>query len=253
MQSVSPMMFDLQPKAAHPKRVVRTAYTDERELLNDILWLYNGGDGVDLDPCYSIGRFWQGLPQPKFKFDLRPQLAEVGRASSDNLPIENESINSVMFDPPFLVLPDGYKAAMVERFTSYQTLDELQSHYTNSLKEFYRIMVDGGLLLFKCQDLIFNHKAFMTHVFIINQAESIGFFCHDVIILVRDNVLLSGKVRNQEHARKTHSYYVVLSKGRSNPCVQRTATPRASRLVLFPMANCHRRRVAQPAAASADR
>lgn len=48
-------MFDVKPKAAHPKRVIKTTYTNERELLNDVLWLYNNGEGVDVDPCYSVG------------------------------------------------------------------------------------------------------------------------------------------------------------------------------------------------------
>ena len=205
-------MFDIQPKAAHPKRVVRTVYKDERELLNDVLWLYNGGHGVDVDPCYSVGRFWKGLPQPKYKFDVVPQLPEVKQADCTNLPLENESVKSVMFDPPFVTYPSD-TSIITNRFSAFETLEDLKDMYIESLSEFYRVLAPKGLLIFKCQDLVHNHRQFLTHVFVINRAEIEGFFCHDCIILMRDNVLLSPHVQKQQHARKTHSYYLVFSKG----------------------------------------
>lgn len=205
-------MFNVQPKASHPKRVVRTAYTDERELLNDILWLYNNGEGVDVDPCYSVGRFWKGLPGPKYRFDVAPRSANVVQADCTNLPIENEQVNSVMFDPPFVTYPSE-TSIITNRFSAFKTLDELKDMYIESLSEFYRILKPKGLLIFKCQDLVHNHRQFLTHNFVINRAEIEGFFCHDCIVLIRDNVLLSPHVKKQQHARKTHSYFLVFSKG----------------------------------------
>ena len=90
---------------------------------------------------------------------------------------------------------------------------DLKEMYIESMSEFYRVLSDKGLLIFKCQDLVYNHKQFLTHVFVINRAEIEGFFCHDCIVLIRDNVLLSAHIQKQQHARKTHSYYLVFSKG----------------------------------------
>jgi len=205
-------MFNLQPKASHPKRVIRTTYTDERDLLNDILFLYNHGEGVDVDPCYSVGRFWKGLPQPKYKFDLAPQLPEVQQADCTNLPLEPGQVKSIMFDPPFVTYPSD-TSIITNRFSAFKTLDDLKNMYIESLSEFYRVLKNKGLLIFKCQDLVHNHKQFLTHTFVINRAEMEGFFCHDCIILIRDNVLLSPHIQKQQHARKTHSYYLVFSKG----------------------------------------
>ena len=214
MQDQSPMMFDLQPSASAPKRVIRTTYTDEREMLNDILWLYNNGKGVSLDPCYSVGRFWQGLPQPELKFDIAPQVEGVNQASCDNLPIQDNSVNSIMFDPPFVIgVGESANGIITNRFSGFKNLDELKSLYINSLKEFYRILIDKGLLIFKCQDTVTSSKQFLTHVFIVNEAERLGYYVKDLFILVRDSAIVDPKWGAQQHARKTHSYYVVLFKG----------------------------------------
>jgi hypothetical protein len=213
------MMFDVQPRAAHPKRVIRTTYTDERELLNDVLWLYNGGRGVDVDPCYSTGRFWQGLPEPKYKFDLSPQTPETVQSDCTLLPLGPGQVHSIMFDPPFVTDPSK-TSIITNRFTAFDTLDDLKDMYIESLSEFYRILADGGLLIVKCQDLVHYHKQFLTHVFVIERAEMEGFTNHDCIILIRDNVLLSAHVQKQQHARKTHSYYLVFSKGHKNPSLR---------------------------------
>lgn len=204
-------MFDVKPKAAHPKRVIKTTYTNERELINDVLWLYNNGEGVDVDPCYSVGNFWKGLPQPKHKFDLEPKLPEVKKADCTNLPFENETVKSIMFDPPFVTYPSE-TSIITNRFSAFKTLEELQDMYTESLSEFYRILENKGLLIFKCQDLVHNHKQFLTHNFVINRAEIEGFYSRDCIILVRDRAILSPHIQKQQHARKTHSYYLVFQK-----------------------------------------
>lgn len=211
-------MLDVPQKAAHPSRVIRTAYTNERKLINDILFLYNNGNGVDIDPCYSTGRFWTGLPPPKYKFDLIPRFRDVCRADCVSLPIRSGVGKSIMFDPPFVTNPSK-TSIITNRFSAFNTLNDLKIMYQNSLREFYRVLTPNGLLVFKCQDLVYSHKQFLTHVFVINEAESIGFICHDCIILIRDNVLLSPRVKIQQHARKTHSYYLVFRKNKfSTPC-----------------------------------
>jgi hypothetical protein len=214
MQSTSPMLFELETQAASPKRLIRTTYTDEREMLNDILYLYNGGKGVDVDPCYSIGRFWQGLPQPKHKFDLEPQVEGTIKSSCANLPLASSSVKSIMFDPPFLIgIGESTSGKMLARFSGFKNMAELKSLYTNSLKEFYRILEDKGLLIFKCQDTVTSGKQFLTHVFIVNEAEKMGYYVRDLFILVRDSAIVDPRWGEQQHARKTHSYYVVLFKG----------------------------------------
>jgi hypothetical protein len=208
-------LFAIEPKARHPRRVVKTAYFDEKDLINDLMWLHNSAQPFDVDPTYSTGRFWQGLPEPVYKFDLSPQLPEVNQSDCRNLPFESGQVGSIMFDPPFITEGTS-KSKIKQRFTAFQSLDELKQMYSESLKEFYRILRPNGLLVFKCQDITYYHKQFLTHVWLINVATQIGFYSKDLFILIRDNVLLGAHIKKQQHARKTHSYFVVLKKAPPN-------------------------------------
>jgi len=160
-------MFKIEQKARHPKRVVKTAYFDEKELINDLMWLHNNGQPFDVDPTYSVGRFWEGLPEPIHKFDLSPQLPDVKQANSRALPFLDRQVKSIMFDPPFIT-EGGNNSKIKNRFTSFDTIDDLKNMYAESLEEFYRILAPNGIVVFKCQDLTHWHKQFLTHVWIVN-------------------------------------------------------------------------------------
>lgn len=192
---------------------VKTTYTDETALISNILGLYNNREGVDLDPCYSKGRFWKGLPQPRLKFDFKPQTKDTVQADVRNLPLEGSTINSIMFDPPFVIgIGKSTGGIMRNRFSGFRDLNELMEMYTSSLYEFFRIMNKKGLLIFKCQDTVTSGKQFATHIFIVNTAVNIGYMLEDIFILVKDRAMIDPKWNGQKHARKTHCYYLVLRK-----------------------------------------
>lgn len=53
----------------------------------------------------------------------------------------------------------------------------------------------------------------MSHVFIINEAEKLGFYTRDMFILVKKNRLMAQwQIDNQKNARKFHSYFLVFEK-----------------------------------------
>jgi hypothetical protein len=96
----------------------------------------------------------------------------------------------MMFDPPFLATKgksltsadDNNK--INKRFSVFPTEKELHQFYINSLNEFYRILKTGGILIFKCQDKVSSSIQYLSHVFIINNAENIGFYSKDIFILL---------------------------------------------------------------------
>ena len=192
---------------------VRTTYTDEAELIGDMLGLYNGGKTVELDPCYSIGRFWNNFEKPKLKFDLIPQVEGVMEADCTNLPLANDSINSIMFDPPFMIgIGKSASGILTKRFSGFKSLQELQNLYSRSLIEFRRILNKDGLIFFKCQDTVTSGKQFFAHIFIINMAIAFDYIAEDLFVLVRNRAMIDPKWNGQKHARKTHSYFLVLRK-----------------------------------------
>lgn len=138
---------------------------------------------------------------------------------SRNLPLEDASINCMMFDPPFLAttgrsLTENSKNNIInKRFGVYSSEKELHQFYIDSLKEAYRVLMDRGILIFKCQDKISSGKQYMSHCFVYNEARKIGFYPKDLFILLSKNrIVADWQLKNQKNARKFHSYFWVFEK-----------------------------------------
>lgn len=193
--------------------MIETVSESQTEILNNIIKLYCP-EGFDLDPTYSTGVFYKGVPEPRLKYDLEPQKAGVAQSDCRGLPLSNNSLNSVVFDPPFVCgsVGNGKPGIIKSRFGYYRNVPELWDFYRKSLVEFYRILKTEGILVFKCQDTIESCKQYLSHIEIIAYAYNIGFYPLDLFILLARNVLVSPSQTNQQHARKSHSYFLVFKK-----------------------------------------
>jgi hypothetical protein len=198
---------------------VKSVYNSNFDTIKNIMHLYNI-EQFDLDCTYSKGSFWKDLPPPKQKSDLFPVNDSVISASSEDLPFEDGSMNSIMYDPPFVIAGKTYKdnkegsSIMAKRFEGYNTYTDLTNNYYNSLKELYRVCAKGGYVVMKCQDTVSGGKNHFSHCLIMNMAIEIGFYPRDLFIL-NSNVRLNSfgtKWTKQEHARKYHSYFWVFEK-----------------------------------------
>ena len=205
--------MDFNQDTLFGKKVISSIGYDEQEMIRDIIYLHSPIKKIDLDPCYSIGNFYKdGIKKPKYIFDKYPQTNDCIQAESHSLPVENESVETIMFDPPFVFGIHGKaeENIMAKRFTIFKDFDELKNMYFNSLKEFYRILKKRGIVIFKCQDYT-DSKTTMTHCHVFNWAEQNGFYAKDVFILFSKNRIFNPNVE-QRHSRKFHSYYWVFQK-----------------------------------------
>ena len=198
---------------------VKSVYETNHDVIKNIMELYNI-EQFDLDCTYSKGSFWKGLPQPKFKSDLYPINETIIQANSENLPFEDRSMKSVLYDPPFVISGKSFKenidgsSIIAKRFNGYTSFKSLKENYYKTLKELYRLCEDGGFVVMKCQDTVSGGKQHLTHVMVINMSIRLGFYPKDFFILT-SNVRINsfgGKWKKQEHARKYHCYFVVLQK-----------------------------------------
>lgn len=205
-----------------PKTISTISY-NEQEIIRDILHLHAAGADIDCDPTYSIGNFYKrGLAAPEYKFDLYPQVPGVVGARSDNLPLKEKSVNVLMFDPPFIIsgINDmcpkerDERHIIPKRFSGFMNFQELKKMYTLSLKEFFRVVAPGGIVIFKCQDVVSACKNHFTHSWLMLKAIELGFMPVDLFILLARTRLKSGKWKTQQHARKYHSYFWVFKKGK---------------------------------------
>lgn len=192
----------------------RTVNRNDQDIITSIIKLHNNGENFEVDPTYSKGVFWEGLTPPRLKFDINPVVEGVEKASATNLPLEAESVQSIMFDPPFVVrVKSEAKGIIHNRFSSFTSIPSLWEFYREALEEFYRILKPGGIVAFKCQDTIDGGREYWSHYMVMKFAFELGYKVKDLFILYRgDNVLFSPNMKVQQHARKTHCYYIVLEK-----------------------------------------
>lgn len=193
--------------------VIKSISFDEGEILRNIQELHCP-DWFEVDPCYSVGRFYDdfGIPKPKYKFDINPQISGVIEANANRLPFENQTVNSIMFDPPFLAgeNSDGENTGIIcSRFSQFKSITELWLWYQECIIEFKRILKPNGVLIFKNQDTVSSAKQYFSHCHIMNLAVRSGFYPKDLFILLAKSRIIGGNHHKQQHARKFHCYYWV--------------------------------------------
>jgi len=196
-------------------KIIKTTSYEQTEILQDVIKLYCP-NGFDLDPTYSKGNFYKnGIPIPKLKFDINPQTEDTKYGDCTKLPLDDMSINSIIFDPPFIagIQNKSDDGIIINRFGSFKNVSkELWNMYHNALREFYRILKPNGVLVFKCQDTIDSCKQCLSHVEVINYAIRIGFYPKDLFVLLARSRLIGKYHHKQQHARKFHSYFIVFIK-----------------------------------------
>ena len=196
---------------------IKSIAWNQEDIIRSITTLYCP-DGFDCDPTYSKGQFYKTIPKPRLRFDIEPETDDCVAADCRHLPLEGESLNTLMFDPPFVAAqPTGEATGIItKRFGYYKNVQtELWGMYHEALKEFYRVLKVGGVLVVKCQDTVDSGKQCLSHVEIINTALMLGFYPKDLFILLARNRLIGDTHGNQQHARKYHSYFIVFIKQQS--------------------------------------
>ena len=190
--------------------IIKSVYETDTEILNGISNLYLQGNEFDLDPTYSKGVFYKTFKEPNLKSDLMPQVEGVIQSDCRKLWLNENSINSICFDPPFLFRnrPSVNNDVNCNRFSYFKTYKELLLMYEYSLLEFYRVLNKKGIVAFKCQDMT-DDKLYLTHCDMMNFIARCGFKAIDLFILVAKNRIYHSETI-QRHARKFHSYWYVL-------------------------------------------
>lgn len=191
-----------------------------------VLALYVEKGSSIADVTYGNGAFWKSVP-PKayrvFRSDLNPKLKETRVADSRALPYADDSMDCVVFDPPYMHTPGGTAHDGHQNFEAYyknngSNTTEKKYHeavldlYFMSAKEAWRVLRRDGCYIVKCQDEVCAGKQRLTHVEIINHLSEMAFVAEDIFVLVRENRPGVSRILKQKHARKNHSYFLVFRK-----------------------------------------
>ena len=191
------------------KNSIKTISYDQTEILAWIMTLYNNRHPFDCDLTASKCIFWKSLPKPQYLYDKYPQVEGVKPLSEADL-LPNESFNSIVFDLQFIV-SNGAMSKIKERFTHFESVDELYQANDEMLERSYRLLSEQGLLVVKTMDICHGNKQVWISDYVIKKAYELGFEMIEKFILL-SNLRLFARTHHQNVARKYHSYFLVFKK-----------------------------------------
>lgn len=212
--------------------VVRNISFDQSEILYNIMQLYNNGEPFECDITASELKFYKKtkgdnyeIPEPKILMDVYPQRDDIFQIDKwGKLPLENESVSSIVVDLPFVVSPANSPSATKEikegscliykRFNGYYPVDNLYYSYYHWLSECFRVLKKNGICIFKCQSCISGGIRHNTEEFSFMAAQRIGFKMIDKFTLqAKARLISSNKYKNgQKHSRSYTSQFLIFKK-----------------------------------------
>jgi hypothetical protein len=210
--------------------IIKNISFDQSEILWNIMQLYNDGKPFDCDMTaselkfYGPGRGQYEIPVPKILFDVYPQSENIQKIEKwGDLPLEDNSIHSIVIDLPFVVSPANSPSAVnpnkgsqliARRFAAYYPVDNLYLSYYNWLRNAYRVLDEGGICVFKEQSVISGGIRHNTDEFSYMAAERVGFKMVDKFILeAKARLISNAKYKDgQKHSRSFTSQFLVFVK-----------------------------------------
>ena len=129
--------------------MISTINYSQHEIIKNIITLHLGGQDIECDPTYSKGNFYKGINKPIYRYDLYPKGQDVIESCSTSLPLSKASLNSLIFDPPFLATTGpslkikNNSNCINKRFSVFDNESLLHEYYSESIKEFFKSFKKG--------------------------------------------------------------------------------------------------------------
>jgi hypothetical protein len=209
--------------------VVRSCHLgDNSGVFPQILQLHVAKGSVVADITYGRGVFWKYVP--KDDYTVLASDLKLG-IRWDDLPHDDQVADAVVFDPPYM---EGLYRSSTDALAGSGTHQAFQQAYSNSdsqspkalrkyhdavlqaylsvMPEVKRVLRPSGKFIVKCQDEVSANRQKLTHVELIWAYEKHGFYCKDLFVVMRTNAPAVSRLVKQEHARKSHSYFLVFER-----------------------------------------
>jgi hypothetical protein len=196
------------------------------DVFPEILALHVADGAIVADVTFGKGVFWKNVVANRYRL-----LATDLKCGVDcrQLPYDDGSLDCVVLDPPYM---EGLFRSAASQLAGGGTHGAFRDHYSNGKRtaggpkyheavldlyfragaEARRVLRPNGVLIVKCQDEVSANRQRLTHVEIINEYEANGFYTKDLFVVVRCNRPAVSRLRQQAHARKNHSYFLVFVK-----------------------------------------
>lgn len=214
--------------------LILSAYqADSSELFPLILDLHVEDHVRVADVTHGKGVFWQNVDLDDRNIELL--TSDIEQKTTDltlqgdcrKLPYTDNSLDCVILDPPYA---EGYfrgHRGQLAGNGSHRKFREAYSGerehtgagkyhqavldmYFEGGKEAKRVLRSGGTLIIKTMDEVSSNKQEMTHIQVTNLYErELDFYTRDLFVQIRKEVPTVTGMKNQVHARKNHSYFMV--------------------------------------------
>src|SRR6266571_2321010 len=208
--------------------VLSASIGDNASVFRDILRLFVPEGSTVADVTWGKGAFWKFVSDNLYT--VLPSDLKTG-VDCRNLPYDDASIDALVLDPPYMeglfrreighMAGSGSHAAFREHYSDGKATDHdvgapkyhdaVVDLYLKAGQEARRVLRNYGVFIVKCQDEVSANTQRLTHVELIN-AWAKDFYCKDLFVVVRPNKPGIVRLLTQEHARKNHSYFLVLIK-----------------------------------------
>lgn len=219
-------------KKLNNSNIIKNFSYDQTEILHNIGMLYNNGsDQFDADmTASSLGFYNKGrgyaysIPEPKILMDVYPTREDIIEIQKwGPLPLEDNSIHSLVIDLPFVISPQNAPSAVskkegasliYKRFSAYYPVDNIYLSYYHWLSEANRVLEENGICIFKCQSMISGGIRHNVEEFSFMAAQRLGLKMVDKFTLLAKARLISpGKYKSgQIHSRSYTSMFLVFVK-----------------------------------------
>ncbi len=200
--------------------IIKSVDYDQGNIIKNIIKLHIPSGKIDCDITMSKGNFYRktGIELPTHKFDKFPQREDTIKIE-DKILLDDESVDSLMCDLPFLVGSrkdvhsyDPGSCLIGKRFEQYGSVDDLITSYKLWIKESFRVLKKNGILIFKTQPTVSGGKQYFIDTFSFNEAVKCGFYPKDRFILVAKTRIIGPHHHKQQHSRRFESYFLVFKK-----------------------------------------
>lgn len=193
------------------------------DLFPDILRLYlNDGDAI-FDMTFGNGVFWRNIPDDKYRVVANDIDPDRGRFHYDFRYLPDYlrgQYDCVVLDPPYLYtggfntlrdsIDRGYRNR-ARALSGIHGVAAVHQMYAQGMIQAYKILKQKGVFIIKCMDQVMSGKQTWMHLEMQRLAEILGFKNKDLFVMVM-NGTPTMRHNIQKHARRNHSYFLVLIK-----------------------------------------
>jgi hypothetical protein len=221
--------------------IVSAYVAGNADVFPSILELHVPKGSLVADVTYGGGVFWRNVSLDDYELKASDIATGVDCRA---LPYADDEIDCVVLDPPYM---EGLYRKQEDHMAGAGTHDAFRKFYSNEKattepgpkwhdavldlyyragREAWRVLREQGVFIVKCQDEVSANRQRLTHVEIINEYESYGFYTKDLFVVVRTNKPGVSRLTKQVHARKNHSYFLVFVKPKKGRNAKTMKTPK---------------------------